>query len=224
MLVLLNFMKKLLFFIVILPLSCMAQNFEFGVNAGCNFHFLPEKNFYTFQDKAKIGYAAGFKADLVLPHAQIGVGVDMVNFVQYNYLLPPYNVRVNDYVANPLISPNAFYNKIWRNVINGYIYVGGMGGVAIAKIGVNTWEYNNGPAPYYNPTGYSTAYNTAFGYTLGLQGGAVFRLNDQFAVNVELALKYVNYNYPMPPGSLTPDEYFYRLFYIPITVGLRYLD
>jgi hypothetical protein len=214
-------MRKLLFLVTILPLYSLAQNFEFGLNAGCNFHFLPEKNIYTSQDKAKIGYAAAFKADLVLPHSQIGVGVDVVNFIQYNYLIPGYTIRQDDHIANPLISPNAFYNRTWRNIINGYLYTGFSGGLVIAKIGVNTWEYNNGQ--YANPTGYSTTYNSAFGFSFGLQGGAVLKINEQFAVNLEIALKYVNYNYSAP-GPQLQDPYFYRLFYIPITVGFRYLD
>ncbi len=213
-------MKKLLLLVVMLPLYCKAQNFEFGLNGGCNFHFLPIHNIYTAGDKAVIGYAASFKADLVLPSAQIGVGVDVVNFSQYNYLMPVYTNKVYDHVANPLISPYAFYNRTWRNIINGYLYTGLMGGLAIAKIGLNTWEYANGP--YGNPTGYSTSYNSAIGFTAGLQTGAVFMISKQLGANVEAALRYTDYNYTIP-GTILQDPYHYRLFYIPITVGLRYL-
>lgn len=212
-------MKKLLLIVIMLPLYCQAQNFEFGINGGCNFHFLPINNIYTTQDKAILGYAAGFRANLVLPAAQIGVGVELANFVEYNYVMPVYTAKVFNHIAEPLISPYAFYNRTYSNIINGYLYTGVMAGVTIARVGVNSWQYNNG---IYNvPTGYSTVYNSARGFTAGLQAGAVLMVRKHLGLNLEAALRYTDYTYKAPSSTLE-DPYHYRLFYIPITLGLRY--
>src|ERR1700759_2630745 len=108
-------MKKLLFIVLVLPTLCRAQNFEFAVNGGGNFHFLPINNIYTTQDKATFGYTAGFKADLILPAVSIGVEVDFTSLSQYNYLMPDYTTKVYDHIANPLITPFAFLNKRFLN-------------------------------------------------------------------------------------------------------------
>lgn len=212
-------MRKLLLVLLILSVRCEAQNFELGLNAGCNFHFKPVNNIYTTQDKAIAGYAVGFKADLLLSEFQVGVGVDVENFSQYNYLMPDYTTKVYNYLAKPLITPYAFLNKTFA-VSQGYLYAGLMGGPAIARIGINSWQYNNGP--YGNPTGYTTAYYSASGYMGGLQGGGVFHLNKVCALNFEAGLRYCNYNYKSPTTKLE-DPYHYRVFYIPLTLGLRYL-
>ncbi|HXS38083.1 MAG TPA: hypothetical protein VN721_15375 [Flavipsychrobacter sp.] len=212
-------MKKLLILLCIAPSLCCAQNFEVGINGGINFHSLPVKNIYTHQDKAKIGYAISFKAALMLPQYQIGIGGEMVSLSEYNYLMPVYTSRVYNNLAKPLIAPYVFLNRMF-DFSNGYFFAGIMAGPAIADVGVNTWEYPNGNNGI--PSGYTTTYNSVIGYIGGLQGGAVFYLSDAIGLSVEGSLRYTNFNYNDPKSMTLDNPYHYKVYYFPITFGIRF--
>jgi len=209
-------MKKLLLFIVVLPLFADAQSFELGVNGGISFHSLPAGNIYTHQDKPLSSFVWNARGDLLLPNAQIGIAIEMTQIDQTNFLAPNYTMKVHDHLAKPLTAPYVFYNFVKRSSV-GYVYGGLMVGGVIAKIGINTEEYSGTVV-----TGYTTAYNGAFGYVVGLQAGFVADLSKHFGVNVEAAMRYADYNYKDPSTTLPDDPYHYKLFYFPMTVGLRY--
>ena len=210
-------MKKIVFLLFLLPFTCPAQNFEIGLNGGVCFHTLPINNVHTEVDKAKISYAAGFKGDLRLPHAQIGVDVEMTEISEYNYTLYPYSMRIYNHVANPLIVPNAFYNHL-INLPTGYCYGGISAGPAIARIGVNTFS----GTPPGNYTSYTTNYNSATGLAGGIQLGFMLNVSKVLALNAEAAGRYMSIDYKDPAGIVSDNPYRYHLFYFPMTVGLRY--
>lgn len=210
--------KCFLILCLLLPGAANAQSFEIGVNGGFSFHTLPIGNTYTHDDKPVISYALNVKADLRLPKTQIGVGFEMVNLTEYNYLIPTYYSRQYVYLSKPLMVPHAFINKI-KELDAGYLYAGVMAGPAIAKVGVNKWVYNN---PFGAVSGYSTTYNAATGFVAGVQGGGVFELNNKLSLNIELALRYVDYAYRDPQSTLSDNPYKYKLVYFPITAGIRY--
>ena len=209
-------MKKILLALALLPVSCFAQHFEIGVNGGFDFHSLPENNTIAHQDKPVLGYAGGACIDLRLPHAQIGIGVDVAQLSETNYLAPTYTLKIYNRVANPLITPHAIYNYVW-NHHRAYSYAGGMAGLAIARVGVNSY-YSNGSSV----TGYSTAYNSVTGFTAGLQAGFVMRAGKTIGIGGEAAMRYTSFTYT-PPNNPAENPYKYRLFYFPFTVSIRYI-
>lgn len=196
----------------------MAQNFEVGVFGGINFHNKPYNNRYTLEDKTQASYAFGAKASLVLPKAQIGLGVEMANIKEYNYSIPTYTARQYNYIAKPLITPYLFYN-LTHATNNGYLYAGIMGGPTVASVGVNTWEYNG-----YNGaiSGYTTAYNSTVGFVAGAQAGFVIKVDKRIGISGEIGLRYTDYNYKPAITTLQDDPYHYRFVYFPVTAGVRY--
>jgi len=208
-------MKKFLCALVLFPVLCHAQHFEIGVDGGFDFHSLPMNNTIAKQDKPSAGYVGGASIDLLLQHAQIGIGVAISQLTETNYIAPNYTIKIRNYVANPLITPFAFYNHIWNQGTT-YTYAGAMAGLAIANVGVNTFNYSGT-----NITGYSTAYNSTFGYEAGVQAGCVFHVSKKFGIGGEAAMRYASFTYT-PPNNPETDPYKYRLFYFPFTVSLKY--
>ena len=208
-------MKKILFILSMLPCICFAQQFEIAVDGGFNFHTLPMNNYIAKQDKPSGGYAAGASIDLLLPHTQIGIGVTIAQLTETNYLTPNYTIKVRNYVANPLTNPYAYYNHVWDQG-KSYTYAGAMGGLAVASVGVNTYNYTGNAI-----TGYSTAYNSAIGYALGLQAGFIIRMNKHLGLGGEAAMRFTSFTYT-PPNNPVENPYKYRLFYFPFTVSLKY--
>lgn len=213
-------MKRLLLLLLLAPTVGRAQNFEIGLNGGVTVHARPMKNNYTSQDKVKVGFAALGKVSLLLPHTQIGIGVEATAITETNALISPYTSSETNYLAKPLIVPHAFYNFVHYNGQN-YVYGGLMLGLAVASLGVNTYEYSS-PGNYI--TGYTTAYNSSLGFAAGLQAGFVscFGKSKKLGVNVQAAIRYVNYNYKDPNSSLPDNPYNYRYIYLPFTAGIRY--
>jgi hypothetical protein len=214
-------MKRLLLLLLLAPAVVSAQNFEIGLDAGVTVHARPMKNIYTTQDKEKAGFAALGKVSLLLPHTQIGIGVEATSITETNALISPYTSSETNYLAKPLIVPHAFYNFVHYNDQN-YIYAGVMLGLAVASLGVNTYEYSSPSGGYI--TGYTTAYNSALGIAAGLQAGFVtcFGKSKKVGINVQAALRYVDYNYTDPTTTLTDNPYHYRYIYLPFTAGVRY--
>jgi len=103
---------------------------------------------------------------------------------------------------------------------DGYFYAGIMAGPAIADVGVNTWEYSNGNNTI--PSGYTTTYNSVIGYVAGIQGGAVFYVTDAIGFTAEAALRYTDYNYNDPKSMTLDNPYHYKVYYFPITLGIRF--
>jgi hypothetical protein len=200
-----------------MPLLASAQGFEFGLNGGLAFHSVPINNTYTYNDKPKLSGAGSFKGDLVLPHLQIGVGVEMLNLIETNYDNAAYNFKTYNYLAKPLVNPYLFVNKTYYGGA-GYFYIGAMAGAVIAKVGVNTFQYGTGGAV----TSYSTAYNSVTGYTGGVQLGFTARLFGPVSFNGEAAMRYTSFDYEVPNGTQADHPYRYHLFYFPMTVGLRW--
>lgn len=211
-------MKKLLLLLLLLPATIYAQYFELGINGGISMHSRPINNTFTVQDKPKSSFITAVKGDLVLPRFEIGISVELLNLTETNYLMPIYNSRVYNYLARPLISPCAYVNHV-HHIPGTYFYYGIMLGPAIARLGVNTWEYNGGGN---TPSGYTTTYNSVSGFTGGIQGGFVFTLHNRLALNGELAVRYTDFNYKNPKSTQTDEPYHYRVIYVPITLGLRY--
>jgi hypothetical protein len=208
-------MKKLLFALIAVPFYCSAQQFEIGLDGGFAFHTLPMSNTIAKQDKPILGYAAGANIDLLLPHAQIGIGVSAAELSETNYLAPNYTIKVYDRIAHPLITPYAFYNYLWDQGSD-YVYAGGMAGLAVASVGVNTFD-QTGPAV----SGYTTAYNSTYGFVVGIQAGFIVRAGKHIGIGGQAAMRYTDYTYT-PPSNPGENPYVYRLFYFPFTVSLRY--
>jgi hypothetical protein len=211
--------RSLLSLLMILPIACYAQNFEVALNGGFSFHSLPAKNDYTHEDKTVASYAASFKAGLLFEHSQIGVGAEMCTMKEYNYFVPPYTQRIYTYLAKPLITPFVYYNRMYHFGA-GYFYAGLMGGPAVASVGVNNYQYANGP--YGNITGYTTSFNSTIGFEGGAQIGLVFDITSRMGINVEAALRYAAYSYKDPNSTYLDNPYNYRVFYFPMTAGIRY--
>lgn len=209
-------MKKLFVLLALLPRLAFAQHFEIGINGGFDFHSLPIDNDIAHQDKPVLGYAIGLRGCLLLPDAQLGIAVEAVQLVETDYLSPNYTMKIKNYPANPLAVPFVFYNRV-RKSAPGYIYAGGMAGPVIAKVGVNSFEYGSGTAI----SGYTTQYNTAMGLVFGLQAGGVMYLKKNFEAAFEAGMRFTSFTYSAP-GNLGENPYKYRIFYFPITVGLRY--
>jgi hypothetical protein len=214
-------MKYLFLLVLLAPTVSFAQNFEIGLNGGITVHARPMKNQYTSQDKVKAGYAGAAKIDLLLPHSQIGIGIEMVSITETNALVSPYTSFETNYIAKPLIVPHAFYNLVHRYT-QSYIYAGIMAGLAIANMGVNTYEYSAPAGGYIS--GYTTAYNSAIGFVGGLQAGFVASIDksQKLGINMEAAVRYANYDYSDPTTTLVGNPYHYRYFYLPFTAGIRY--
>lgn len=204
--------------LLLLPVLGLAQDFEIGINGGASFHSLPMGNSYTRDDKPTVSYVLSGKVDLKLPSAQIGIGLEMLDLDEYNFLIPKYTTRQYNHIAKPLITPFAFFNKL-HELDNGYIYAGLMFGPAIAKVGVNQWEYNG---PFGAISGYSTTYNSAIGYVAGIQAGATVGITDRLSLNLELALRYSSFTYTDPNSKQTDNPYRYHVVYYPLTLGLKY--
>lgn len=214
-------MKRLLLLLLLIPAAGRAQNFEIGLNGGVTVHARPMKNNYTSQDKGKAGYAALAKVSLLLPHTQIGIGVEATSILETNALISPYTSSETNYLAKPLIVPHAFYNFVHYNGSN-YIYGGLMVGLAVANLGVNTYEYSSTSNNYI--TGYTTTYNSSLGFAAGLQAGFVscFGKSKRVGINVQAALRFVDYSYTDPHTTLPDNPYHYRYIYLPFTAGIRY--
>ncbi|MBA3828956.1 MAG: hypothetical protein H0X33_08465 [Taibaiella sp.] len=212
-------MKKLLFVLLIFPFVSNAQNFEFGLNGGINFHSLPYNNTYRVQDKPILGYAASVRGALILPKVQIGVEVAMVSLVETNFLMPVYTTKVYNYIANPLITTSLFINRT-HNFAGGYVYYGLAAGPGIARVGINSWDYKG---PNATVSGYHTDYTTITAYvTGGIQGGAVFNVHNHFSVSGEVAVRYTNFNYKDAKTAPSNEMYHYQMLFVPITIGIRY--
>ena len=200
---------------LLVPVWCKGQHFEIGVDGGFVFHSLPMDNTIAKQDKASLGYTTGVSIDLQLPHSQIGIGASFTQITETNYLAPNYTFKIRNYVANPLTSPYAFYNYLW-DYGHVYSYAGGMAGLAVGRVGVNSYNNSGG-----NISSYSTTYYSTFGYVAGLQAGFVFRVTKKIGVGGEAALRYANYTYT-PPNNPGENPYKYRYFYFPFTAALKY--
>lgn len=211
-------MKRLFLFLLLLPACCFGQNFEFGINGGLCFHSLPAQNSFVYDDKPTLAVAGSLRADLSLPGVQIGVGVEMTKLSEFNYLIPPYNIRQNVLIANPLITPHAFLNKTIRLRSSSYLYGGVMAGPVLARVGVNNWVYDNNNVV----TGYSTSYNSVTGFAAGLQLGVVLSINNRLGLNAEAATRYTSFTYKDFKSTMADNPYSYKLFYFPMTIGLRY--
>lgn len=210
---------KYLILLLLLPQIAVAQNFEVGVFGGFNFHNRPYNNEYTLADKTQPGYALGAKASLILPRAQIGLGVEMVDILEYNSNLPTYNTREYNYIAKPLITPYLFYN-LTHPTTNGYLYAGLMAGPAVASVGVNTLQYNGS---YGALSGYTTTYNSSVGYIMGAQAGFLIKASKRrIGISGEFGARYTDYNYKPVAATLQENRYHYRYFYFPVTAGVRY--
>ncbi|MDR3679807.1 MAG: hypothetical protein P4L41_07565 [Flavipsychrobacter sp.] len=209
---------KYLLLLLLLPQVTIAQNFEVGILGGFNVHSRPFSNLSTLEDKSQPGYAVAAKASLLLPKAQIGLGVEMVSIQEYNYKMPQYTSREYNYIAKPLITPYLFYNIRYVST-KGYVYAGLMGGPTIAAVGVNTWQYNgyNGAV-----SGYSTAYNSTLGFVAGAQAGFVVRVDKHIGITGEAGLRYTQYDYKPVVVTSQENPYFYKYLYFPITAGVRY--
>jgi hypothetical protein len=214
-------MKHLLLLLLLAPAVGFAQTFELGLNGGVAIHTRPMNDVYAHQDKVKAGYAGTAKIDLLLPHSQIGIGVEMVSVTETSALISPYTSYQTNHLAKPLIVPHAFYNLI-HHYPQSYIYAGATVGLAIANLGINTYEYN--PALGNNITGYTTAYNSAIGFVGGLQAGFVASIDksQRLGINVEAAIRYADYNYTQPVATSNDDPQHYHYFYLPFTAGIRY--
>lgn len=209
-------MKRLLLLLMVLPMMAQAQNFEFGVNGGLSLHTRPAGNRYTWQEDTKASYYLSARANLKLPRYRLGIGVEMVNIRQTNNLSYNYTYEVQNNIAKPLIVPHAYLNRTF-NRSNGYAYIGAMLGAAIAKTGVNVWQYTTAGTT----SGYTTEYFSVTGLTGGLQAGWMFTIARNLGLNTEAAVRLTNFKYE-PPTPTPDNRYRYRVFYFPFSVGLRY--
>jgi hypothetical protein len=210
-------MKKYLFILILLPQIAIAQKFELAVMGGFNIHSLPFNNQATLVDKSQPGYVAGAKASLLLPIAQIGLGLEIAQIQEYNYTIPQYTNREYNYLAKPLITPYLFYN-LRHEYPKGYVYAGLMGGPVVAAVGVNTLTTDaNGKI-----TGYTTAYNATIGFVAGAQAGFVVRVDKHIGITGEAGLRYTQYDYKPVHSTSQENPYYYKYLYFPITAGIRY--
>lgn len=209
-------MKRLLYFLLMMPVLTNAQNFEFGINGGISVHARPAGNRYTWQEKPVSSYYLSARANLITPRYRFGLGIDMVNIIQFNTLLYNYTYRMYNNIAKPLFAPYLFINRTF-DMGTGYAYAGVLVGAAMANTGINNLQYDAAG----NVQGYTTDYFFVMGYTSGIQGGLMFMLNKRLGLNTEAAVRFTDFKYN-PPVPVADNRYRYRVFYFPFSAGLRY--
>jgi hypothetical protein len=212
-------MKKLIFGLLLLPGTVLAQKYELGLGAGISLNTKPSGNLYMKGDKMTINYASSlhllyninehWQTGLELHVSQLSGKTDVTQ-TDISGNTSEESKRIV-YAKTDLAACAVFNGKM--SVKNGY----GYGGVALGYgVGRHDSKTLNDNEAYRTPDGGN-------GVVLGLQIGYVKGLSKHFGVSAEAAMRYHQMNYDTPSGTFGAAETLkYSVISFPITVGIRY--
>ena len=213
-------MKRVVFFLLCIPIICNAQNVELGINAGIGTNTKPSDNMPYKGDLLTMNFAGSFiglyninkrwQAGLEFHSTQLS----MKSTIPYTTY---WGVKIGDddkkfmYAKNAASVCGVFNGKLF--IDNGYGYAG-------VAIGYGATRHNsktlNADESYRAPDG-------GKGMVYGLQVGFVKGISELFAVNAQVALRHYNLEYDaMEPTATTKENLNFKINSFPITLGIRF--
>jgi len=211
-------MKKVIFFILLLPFAAQAQT-ELGIGGGISANTAPTGNMPYKSNNPAPNYAGMASVIFNLStNWQLGLQVraeGLSGRSSHTYTDPHGNEIGDDgkrfVYAAPLLSGDIVLNRR-VGFGKGYFYYGIAAGGAGS---VNNHSISNSVS-YRAPDG-------GVGYEAGLQIGYTLGVTSSLGVNMELAARYINLSYTAhAPASSTDALLHYGIVAFPLTIGIRY--